>query len=289
MRIFIYFAGIMQRLVLLAIILTGSLAAGAQDINGIWKGKLVMEPGGCFPVYNIELQLQMAGTKITGVSYHFSDTSNYVKESFEGNYRKDSNAVNILEMGVTTFHVPADCIPCIKKYFLTYHKGGNEEQLRGSWSGKTMDNKATCPPGTIVLTRFDKSSFKPELRLPPTLTKRTNQLVKEILVDTGTIRIDFYDNGQIDGDTISVYVNNMPSVTRQRLTTKPISIKVKIDLKRTEQEVIMVGENLGDIPPNTALMIINAGEKRYQLYLTSDEQKNAMVRFIYEKPLVIDK
>jgi hypothetical protein len=46
----------------------------------------------------------------------------------------------------------------------------------------------------------------------------------------------------------------------------------------------MVGENLGTIPPNTALMIINAGDKRYQLYLTSDEQKNAMVRFIYEKP-----
>ena len=51
----------------------------------------------------------------------------------------------------------------------------------------------------------------------------------------------------------------------------------------------MVGENLGSIPPNTALMIINAGDKRYQLYLTSDEQKNAMVRFIYEKPLTTCK
>jgi hypothetical protein len=69
------------------------------------------------------------------------------------------------------------------------------------------------------------------------------------------------------------------------LTTKPVSITIKIDLKRTEQELIMVGENLGTIPPNTALMIVYAGDKRYQLYLTSDEQKNAMVRFIYEKPL----
>ncbi|MBL0129724.1 MAG: hypothetical protein IPP43_00200 [Chitinophagaceae bacterium] len=43
----------------------------AQDINGIWKGKLVMAPGGCFPVYNIELQLQVAGTRITGTAYHF--------------------------------------------------------------------------------------------------------------------------------------------------------------------------------------------------------------------------
>jgi hypothetical protein len=61
-------------------------------------------------------------------------------------------------------------------------------------------------------------------------------------------------------------------------------VSIKIDLKKKEQEVIMVGENLGTIPPNTALMIVDACDKRYQLYLTSDETKNAMVRFIYEKP-----
>ena len=244
-----------------------------------------MDPGGCYPVYNIELQLQVAGTKITGTSYHYPDTSNYVKESFEGVYKKDSNNISISEIGVTTFHIPDGCIPCIKKYKLTFHKGsGPEEQLRGEWSGKTMDNKSACPPGTIVLTRFDKSTFKPEFKLPPTLTKRKAELVKEIKVDTGSIKIDFYDNGQVDGDTISVYVNNMPAVTNKRLGARPVSINVKINLKVQEQEVIMVGENLGTIPPNTALMIINTGGKRYQLYLTSDEQKNAMVRFIYEKP-----
>jgi len=262
-----------------------SYAAFTQNINGTWKGKLVMEPGGCFPVYNIELQLQVVGTKITGVSYHYSDTSNYVKESFEGSYKPDSILIN--ETGVTTFHIPAECIPCIKKYMLSYHKGGNEEQLRGSWTGKTMDNKTNCPPGTIVLTQVDKSTFKPELRLPPTLTLRKADLVKEIKVDTGTIRLDFYDNGDVDGDTISVYVNNLPVVSNQRLTTRPISVKIKIDLDRPELEVIMVGENLGTIPPNTALMIVNAGEKRYQLYLTADEKKNAMVRFIYEKPVTL--
>ena len=104
-------------------------------------------------------------------------------------------------------------------------------------------------------------------------------------MDTGNIKIDFYDNGQIDGDTISVYVNNMPLVSNRMLKTQPVSVNIRVDLKKTTQEVIMVGENLGSIPPNTALMIITAGTKRYQLYLTSDEQKNAMVRFIYEKPV----
>jgi hypothetical protein len=279
----------MLRKIILSVFLLSALFGRAQDINGIWKGKLIMEPGGCFPVYNIELQLQIAGTRISGSSYHFSDTSNYVKENFEGVYKQDSNHISINEIGVTTFNIPGDCIPCIKKYKLTYHKGsGPEEQLRGEWIGRTMDNKSACPPGTIVLTRFDKSTFKPEPVLPPALVKRKAVLVREIKVDTGKIKIDFYDNGQIDGDTISVYVNNMPVVTNKRLGLKPVSIDVKIDLKRPVQEVIMVGENMGTIPPNTALMIINTGGKRYQLYITSDEQKNAMLRFVYEKNIETD-
>lgn len=221
---------------------------------------------------------------ITGTSYHYSDTTNYVKEDFDGKFDAETKTWLINEMKVITFHIPEDCVPCIKKYSLTYHKGGDEEQLRGTLTGTKMDNKGFCPNGSIVLTRIAKPAFKPEYKLPPTLTNRNNKLVKEITVDTGTIRLDFYDNGIIDGDTISVYVNNMPVVTNRMLTAKPITVFVKVGLNRTMQEVIMVGENLGTIPPNTALMIVTAGEKRYQLYLESDEQKNAMVRFIYEKP-----
>jgi len=272
----------MHRVIAFSTLVLTFFCAGAQNINGIWKGKLIMEPGGCFPVYNIELQIKVMGGKISGNSYHYSDTSNYVKEVFEGLYDSVAKSMQIDENNVATFHIPADCIPCIKKYALSFHTDGTEQQLRGSWTGKTMDNKNACPPGTIVLTRIEKSAFRPDL--PPKLEKRKNELVKEIYVDTGSIKLDFYDNGQIDGDTISVYVNNMPVVSNMMLTTKPITTYVKIDLKRTLQEVIMVGENLGSIPPNTALMIVTAGEKRYQLYLTSDENKNALVRFIYEKP-----
>lgn len=286
----------MIRQFIISVCLLAGLFASSQDINGIWKGKLIMAPSGCFPVYNIELQLQVAGTRITGTAYHFSDSLNYVKENFEGVHNRDSNQIVIKEIGIVTFKIKEDCVPCIKTYILKYHRGGGnvvtEEQLRGTWAtptGKAMDGKTICEPGTIVLTRFEKATFKPELRLPPSLTKRKAELVKEIKVDTGSIKIDFYDNGQIDGDTISVYVNNMPVVSNRMLKTQPISLTVKIDPLRPLQEVIMVGENLGSIPPNTALMIITAGTKRYQLYLTSDEQKNAMVRFVYEKPGMVSR
>lgn len=257
------------------------MSAQSQAIGGLWKGRLVMEPGGCFPVYNIEFQVHVLnGVRITGTSYHYSDTSNYVKEEFEGYIDTSKKNMTIQDMQVSVFKIPADCVPCLKNYVLTYHTDGREEQLRGTWTGKMMDGKNICPSGSITLTRIQKSAFAPPV--PPALANKTNELVKEIFVDTGNIRLDFYDNGQIDGDTISVYVNNEPVVSSRMLTAKPVSIFIRIDALETGKDVIMVGENLGSIPPNTALMIVHTAGKRYQLYLTSDEKKNSMVRFIYQ-------
>jgi hypothetical protein len=272
-----YLAGI-----LLAILL--HTAAFSQDISGTWKGTLTLSPGGCFKVYNLELNISLKGNIISGVSYHYSDITNYVKEEFEGVFTPDKHRVNINEMKVTTFRVPPDCIPCIKNYSLYHIREGNKEAMTGEMSGVMMNGNGTCPPGRIVLTRTTEIPFKEVEKAMEKLQSRKNELVQEIKVDTGIIKLNFYDNGMIDDDSISVFVNNFPVVSRKKLSTKPIPVEIKIDLNRQQQEVIMLAENLGSIPPNTALMIVTAGGKRYQLFLTSSEQKNAMVRFVYEKP-----
>ncbi len=243
--------------------------SSAQEIGGIWRGTLTQGPGGCFRVYNIEMQIQVRKNKITGASYHYSDVTNYVKEEFTGSYTSETKKLNISEQKVLTFHVPSDCIPCIKQYNLVFEKQDQKEVLTGDWGGVTMNSLAACPPGKITLSRVAESDF---------------DHIKEIKVDTGIIILAFYDNAQVDGDTISVLLNNKPIVSHQRLAAKPIIVEIKVDLEHTEQEVTMVGENQGEIPPNTALLIVTAGKKRYQLYLASTEKKNAQVRFIYEKP-----
>ena len=253
----------------LLIIFIISISLTAQNLNGVWRGTLTQGPGGCFRVYNIELNIKTENGKINGASYHYSDVTNYVKEDFGGNYNSANKSLNINELKVLTFHVPPDCIPCIKQYILFYQKQDNKEVLIGDWSGVTMNNSASCPPGKITLSRVAESDF---------------EHIKEIKVDTGTIRLDFYDNAQVDGDIITVLLNNKPLASNQRLASKPITLEIKVDLNNREQEITMVAENLGDIPPNTALLIITAGNKRYQLYLTSTEKKNAQVRFIYENP-----
>ena len=111
------------------------------------------------------------------------------------------------------------------------------------------------------------------------IEKRSKQVIKIIEVESKSFRVDLYDNGQIDGDTISVYFNGKLMVSRQRLSTEPITIHLTIDPERNDNELVMYAENLGSIPPNTALMVVTVGDKRYEVNISSSEQTNGTVRF----------
>ena len=239
----------------------------AQDITGFWKGTLDMG-NGCFAVNNIELQITIKGDSIYGNSYHYFDVENYVKKKFTGFYDAKATKISLQEGTVTTFKIPLECKVCIKKYELIYSRNANQEFLKGDWSGVLVDTYLDCETGSITLSRVRESAFKE---------------IPEINVDTGKIRLDFYDNGQIDDDSISVRVNNKTVLTHQKLGAAPITTFITMDLNSKFQEVEMIAENVGSIPPNTALLIITAGEKRYELFLTSSDQKSAKVRFLYEK------
>jgi hypothetical protein len=119
---------------------------------------------------------------------------------------------------------------------------------------------------------------------PDVLRTRENTLAKTITVSTDEVTIKLYDNGEIDGDSISVFVDKQLTLSHKGLSASPIVLKLKFDENQDEHEVVMVAENLGRIPPNTSLMVITAGDQRYQVQITSTEQKNAMVRFKYVKP-----
>ncbi len=122
-------------------------------------------------------------------------------------------------------------------------------------------------------------------KIPDVIKTRENPVTRTIYVDTEDITVKLYDNGEIDGDSISVYLDNKNVLNKKMLTASPLIIKLKMDLNyNVDRELVMVAENLGKIPPNTSLMIVNAGDKIYEVRITSTEQKNAVVRFIYRKP-----
>jgi len=113
------------------------------------------------------------------------------------------------------------------------------------------------------------------------LQPREKDVLQTYQLDTSDIKIDIYDNAEIDDDTVSVFLNNTLLLYKKRLTDKALTLKLQA-FPGTEYELMMYADNLGKIPPNTALMIITAGQKRYELRVVSSEQKSAVVRFVYQ-------
>lgn len=110
------------------------------------------------------------------------------------------------------------------------------------------------------------------------LIARQKLFTKEILVEGDSVELRFYDNAQVDGDSISLFLNNRLLFTHVRLTDKPYTIKLPVTDLNESNELIMVAENLGSIPPNTSYMVAIVGEARYDAYLTSTEHSSAMIR-----------
>ncbi len=92
------------------------------------------------------------------------------------------------------------------------------------------------------------------------------------------VKIDLYDDGEIDNDTVSVYFNKNLLVEKKSLTANAHSFTVTLEPGRTN-ELVLFADNLGSIPPNTALMIITDGTTRHEVRLSADLKNNASIQF----------
>jgi hypothetical protein len=64
-----------------------------------------------------------------------------------------------------------------------------------------------------------------------------------------------------------------------KLDSKPRILKLALDKSLPVNKLILFAENLGALPPNTALMEVNINDKKYNIFLSTDFHRNAMVEF----------
>ena len=108
--------------------------------------------------------------------------------------------------------------------------------------------------------------------------KRITKDIKTIQVKNNKIKIDLYDDGEIDNDIVSVYFNKSLIVDQKSLTASAHSITLNLEAGKTN-ELVLYADNLGSIPPNTALMVITDGATRHEVRLSADLKNNASIRF----------
>ncbi len=118
--------------------------------------------------------------------------------------------------------------------------------------------------------------------IPIGFEKRSNSVLRIVTVENPTVKIELYDNGEVDGDSISLFYNGNVLLAHKRLSETPILLEIPVT-NNDVNELVMYADNLGTLPPNTALMIVRDGKKRYEVRITSDLKKSGTIRFVHKK------
>jgi hypothetical protein len=141
---------------------------------------------------------------------------------------------------------------------------------------KDTIKKIVTPP------KVDKPKM-PDVVLPKQIKGRQNKEISRIVVNDRKIKLEVYDNGTIDGDTVSIFYNGKMIMDHKRLTANGLSIDLSLDENTNIHSIVMFADNLGSIPPNTALIVFTTpAGKRYELFSSSTLQQNAELIFEYK-------
>ena len=177
-----------------------------------------------------------------------------------------------------------------------YLTGGNDPDLIASVNNTQQDQTIAEIPEPII-QRPPQQVKRETVYVPPAEVKierpsipapsieqkyvsRKKVLVKEIPLAGDSVELQFYDNAEIDGDSISLFLNDRLIFQHIRLLGSAYTIKMAVKQLEEFNELTMVAENLGSIPPNTSYMIALVGDKRYDARLESTEGSSAMIRFV---------
>lgn len=139
----------------------------------------------------------------------------------------------------------------------------------------------TQPPPPRPAEQPTAAPKAPDIR--DKFSERRKVLTTELPLAGDTIELHFYDNAEIDGDSISLFLNNVLVFEHVRLSDKPHIVKFPVADLTESNELVMVAENLGSIPPNTSYMIAYINGVRYTANLESTERSSAMIRFTRRK------
>jgi hypothetical protein len=166
-------------------------------------------------------------------------------------------------------------------------KNNNETAIVNTKNTSVTDNSRKSDKENVknkedvAINNNIKNKTAPAVNVPAVLPyeQRRNHLMQTLDVTADSLLLSFYDNGVIDGDSITVYLNGVNIISHNRLTA--VASKKTIDISKLGDriELLVVADNLGTIPPNTGLVVVRDGDNVYQVNFTADMQTNASLVF----------
>ncbi len=275
----------------------------SQNADGHWFGVGIVQAANDYNNYMSELILKQKGKLISGtLNYYFKDS--LVKVAVNGSYDNQTHKLSIKPFSMIYYLSPSarNSIDCNMSGDFMLMASKTESVLVGGLVSDAQHSRTTPPINFRFVRSNDTTNLaikeEPEeikkdtaiaIPIPPPdqtleiFTQRSKVFTKEIEVVNSTLRLEIYDNGEIDGDSVSLFLNNKRILAKSMLTHKAIRLTIALDPNLEYNELSMFAENLGMIPPNTAALILYDGKTRYETLLSSDLSKSATLKLRKKK------
>ncbi len=157
-----------------------------------------------------------------------------------------------------------------------------EEKKKVKDLATTVVNPRTSDPSKTVVSTNKK--IDDLIQQSKTIEGRVTEFTQEVVFKSDSLMLSLYDNGEIDGDTVSVYINGEMVMARQGLKASAIKKTIYIQPgDNNDFTMVLFADNLGKYPPNTGLLVVYDGEDVYHLRFSSDLQKSSGIVFKRKK------
>ncbi len=277
----------MQKIIKLLLIISFPFQVKAQapDLSGSWTGLLQQDNKVWSFVISMELTQQ--NTTLKGTIKSLAPDGSFSLIKLDGTIVGDS--INFRDIAVVEENISTGLQRlCIKNYHGRLKTEGNKSVITGSWenigtksfaNGMYYETNFVCLPGIFNIEKTISQAPAVNSSAPAQagiFLNRKIEIQKHLDIFSDSLNLVFYDNGIVDDDTISVFLNKEPIISRQRLTANPLAVTVKLK-PGIDNEIIMFAENMGSIPPNTALLVFSDSGQRYELTIDSDTGKSGTI------------
>lgn len=142
--------------------------------------------------------------------------------------------------------------------------------------------KEVTPAKEPVTVKEEVAKKEPEAKSKQAAAEikgRVIETIQSVNYKSDSLLISLYDNGEVDGDTVSVLMNGNVIMPMVGLSTKAVHKTIYTKDITDSIQIVMYAENLGSLPPNTGLLIVYDGKDRYEIRFSGDLKKNAAIVF----------
>ncbi len=276
-----------MRYVYIVLLMLSLLQVRAQDVSGKWVGNYSFNLLSSIPD-KLVVEIYIHNDSIvSGTSHLYHGRDKYEHYTISGVYHKADSTIYFIEDSTIGLQLAFGASNVLGNYTMKLKVSDTMMYFNGKWKENNSSlGLMNCKVWLVKPVPRKLQNGNDTIVVKDEKLNRAVSVQKLIEIDEtekDSIKIMLVDNGQIDGDIVSVYMNDSVLLSNQPLTGKSQILWVSVSKDMPSCRIAMIAESQGSIPPCTARMTVVTKKKFYNIDLSSDTKSSGTVQLFLKE------